>query len=140
MPWGFASIIPAAAYAAESGLDCIIVIPGGKIALGKLAQAMMHGAAVIQIKGNFDANGVLVLRDPDAGERVLTRGARVAMLPQDVPPDLAGPVREVVAGAADGALVATAADATGAPASTASRVAAPAARMRWNRAMVGVER
>ncbi|MDI6892728.1 MAG: threonine synthase [Actinomycetota bacterium] len=44
----------AAAYAARSGLKCIVVIPGGKIALGKLAQALMHGAKVIAIKGNFD--------------------------------------------------------------------------------------
>jgi threonine synthase len=44
----------AAAYAARAGLHCIIVIPEGKIALGKLAQAMMYGAEIISIKGNFD--------------------------------------------------------------------------------------
>lgn len=44
----------AAAYAARAGLDCIVVIPGGKIALGKLAQAIMHGAKVFAIDGNFD--------------------------------------------------------------------------------------
>ncbi|MBF0493063.1 MAG: threonine synthase [Deltaproteobacteria bacterium] len=44
----------AAAYAARSGLRCIVLIPDGKIALGKLSQAMMHGAEVLQIKGNFD--------------------------------------------------------------------------------------
>ena len=44
----------AAAYAARAGLKCIIVIPEGKIALGKLAQAMMYGAEIISIKGNFD--------------------------------------------------------------------------------------
>ncbi|HEY2420744.1 MAG TPA: threonine synthase [Neobacillus sp.] len=44
----------AAAYAARAGLRCIIVIPEGKIALGKLAQAMMYGAEIISIKGNFD--------------------------------------------------------------------------------------
>jgi len=44
----------AAAYAASSGLDAIIVIPEGKIALGKLAQAIMHGARIITIDGNFD--------------------------------------------------------------------------------------
>lgn len=44
----------AAAYAARSGLRCIIVIPNGKIALGKLAQAMMYGAEIISIDGNFD--------------------------------------------------------------------------------------
>jgi threonine synthase len=44
----------AAAYAARAGLDAIVIIPEGKIALGKLAQAMMHGAKVIEIEGNFD--------------------------------------------------------------------------------------
>jgi threonine synthase len=44
----------AAAYAARAGLRCIIVIPEGKIALGKLAQAMMYGAEIISIQGNFD--------------------------------------------------------------------------------------
>ena len=44
----------AAAYAARAGLKCLVLIPEGKIALGKLAQAMMHGAMVIEIKGNFD--------------------------------------------------------------------------------------
>jgi threonine synthase len=44
----------AAAYAARAGLKCIVVIPEGKIAMGKLAQAMMYGAEIISIKGNFD--------------------------------------------------------------------------------------
>jgi threonine synthase len=44
----------AAAYAARAGIACFVLIPEGKIALGKLAQAMMHGALVIQIRGNFD--------------------------------------------------------------------------------------
>ena len=44
----------AAAYAARAGITAFVLIPEGKIALGKLAQAMMHGAVVIQIKGNFD--------------------------------------------------------------------------------------
>jgi threonine synthase len=44
----------AAAYAARAGIRCIIVIPEGKIALGKLAQAMMYGAEIISIEGNFD--------------------------------------------------------------------------------------
>ncbi|MDB5862891.1 MAG: L-threonine synthase [Betaproteobacteria bacterium] len=44
----------AAAYAARAGIACFVLIPEGKIALGKLAQAMMHGAVVIQIRGNFD--------------------------------------------------------------------------------------
>ena len=44
----------AAAYAARAGIKCIVLIPEGKIALGKLAQALMHGAQTISIKGNFD--------------------------------------------------------------------------------------
>jgi len=44
----------AAAYAARAGMKCIVVIPEGKIALGKLAQALIHKATVIAIKGNFD--------------------------------------------------------------------------------------
>jgi threonine synthase len=44
----------AAAYAARARIRCFVLIPEGKIALGKLAQAMMHGAVVIQIRGNFD--------------------------------------------------------------------------------------
>lgn len=45
----------AAAYAARCGLRCAVVIPEGQIALGKLAQAMVHGAKVIAVRGNFDA-------------------------------------------------------------------------------------
>jgi len=44
----------AAAYAARAGIRCFVLIPEGKIALGKLSQAMMHGSVVIQIRGNFD--------------------------------------------------------------------------------------
>jgi threonine synthase len=44
----------AAAYAARAGLKAIVIIPEGKIALGKLSQAIVHGAHVMQINGNFD--------------------------------------------------------------------------------------
>lgn len=44
----------AAAYAARVGLTCAVVIPNGKIALGKLSQALMHGANVLPVEGNFD--------------------------------------------------------------------------------------
>jgi len=44
----------AAAYAARAGLTCVVLIPDGHIALGKLAQALMHGARVLQVRGNFD--------------------------------------------------------------------------------------
>jgi len=56
----------AAAYAARAGITAFVLIPEGKIALGKLAQAMMHGAVVIQIKGNFD-DGMQLVKDV-AGE------------------------------------------------------------------------
>lgn len=44
----------AAAYAARAGIKAIVIIPEGKIALGKLAQALIHGSHVLQIEGNFD--------------------------------------------------------------------------------------
>lgn len=44
----------AAAYAARAGLKSAVLIPEGKIAQGKLAQAVMHGAQIIQVRGNFD--------------------------------------------------------------------------------------
>jgi threonine synthase len=44
----------AAAYAARAGMKVLVIIPEGKIALGKLAQALIHGAHVLQIEGNFD--------------------------------------------------------------------------------------
>jgi threonine synthase len=43
-----------AAYAAKAGIKCLILIPSGKVAFGKLAQAIAHGADVIQVRGNFD--------------------------------------------------------------------------------------
>ncbi len=43
-----------AAYAARAGIRGVVIVPEGKIALGKLAQALMHGAQVIAIQGNFD--------------------------------------------------------------------------------------
>ncbi|MHB1987267.1 MAG: threonine synthase [Acidimicrobiales bacterium] len=44
----------AAAYAARAGMSCAVLIPQGHIALGKLAQALVHGAKVLQVRGNFD--------------------------------------------------------------------------------------
>ncbi len=44
----------AAAYAARAGIKAFVAIPEGKIALGKLAQAMIHGAIVVKVQGNFD--------------------------------------------------------------------------------------
>ena len=44
----------AAAYAARAGIKCIVLIPSGAIALGKLSQALIHGATVLAVEGNFD--------------------------------------------------------------------------------------
>lgn len=44
----------AAAYAAHAGLRCVVMIPQGKIAAGKMAQAIVHGAGLVQVDGNFD--------------------------------------------------------------------------------------
>lgn len=55
----------AAAYAARAGLTCAVLIPEGHIALGKLAQALVHGARVLQVRGNFD-QALTIVRDlPD---------------------------------------------------------------------------
>jgi threonine synthase len=51
-----------AAYAALADLDCVVLIPEGNVALGKLAQAMMHGADVLSVKGNFDQALDMVMR------------------------------------------------------------------------------
>lgn len=62
----------AAAYAARAGMSCCVLIPDGKISLGKLSQAMMHGAKVLQIKGNFDDALTLV--------RTITKTAPITLV------------------------------------------------------------
>ena len=52
----------AAAYAARAGMTCAVLIPEGHIALGKLAQALVHGAKVLQVRGNFDEALAIVRR------------------------------------------------------------------------------
>ncbi len=52
----------AAAYAARAGIKAFVLIPDGKIAMGKLAQAMMYGAIIMQIRGNFD-DGMRVVKE-----------------------------------------------------------------------------
>src|SRR5580700_2335972 len=52
----------AAAYARRAGLTCAVLIPEGHIALGKLAQALVHGAKVLQVRGNFDEALAIVRR------------------------------------------------------------------------------
>ncbi len=56
----------AAAFAARAGLTCAVLIPEGHIALGKLAQALIHGARVLQVRGNFDQSLTIVR---ELGER-----------------------------------------------------------------------
>ena len=55
----------AAAYAARAGLTCAVLIPEGHIALGKLAQALVHGARALQVRGNFDEALSIVRELPD---------------------------------------------------------------------------
>jgi threonine synthase len=64
----------AAAYAARAGLACVVLLPAGKIALGKLVQAMVYGAKIVSIKGNFD-DALRLVRDigsdPGAGMAIV---------------------------------------------------------------------
>jgi threonine synthase len=46
----------AAAYAAKAGLTCAVLVPKGKVAMGKMAQTLVHGARVLEVEGNFDAS------------------------------------------------------------------------------------
>lgn len=62
----------AAAYAARAGLRGAVIVPEGKIATGKLAQALMHGARVVALRGNFDAALTLV--------RALVRAHPIALV------------------------------------------------------------
>ena len=58
----------AAAYSARAGLPCVIVLPEGKVAAGKIAQASAHGAKMLQIRGNFDDAMAAVRSFADGGE------------------------------------------------------------------------
>ncbi|MDA8271452.1 MAG: threonine synthase [Actinomycetota bacterium] len=60
----------AAAYASKAGMTCAVLIPEGYIALGKLAQALIYGAKVMQIKGNFDQALEIVRELGDNSEKV----------------------------------------------------------------------
>ncbi len=61
----------AAAYAARAGLACVVVLPAGNVALGKLAQAIRHGARVVGVEGTFDAALDVVRAFTAGGEAVL---------------------------------------------------------------------
>ena len=60
----------AAAYAAKAGLTCAVLVPKGKVALGKMAQTLVHGARVLEVEGNFDAS--LELAEELAGRYPVT--------------------------------------------------------------------
>ena len=62
----------AAAYAARAGLECLVVVPAGKIAMGKAVQILAHGAKIVQIEGNFDQALKISRRlDEDRGDVAL---------------------------------------------------------------------
>ncbi|HEY2953297.1 MAG TPA: threonine synthase [Verrucomicrobiae bacterium] len=59
----------AAAYAARAKIKCVVLLPHGKIALGKLAQALMHGAVTVSVEGNFD-DALRIVRELGATGKV----------------------------------------------------------------------
>jgi len=61
----------AAAYAARAGLGCVVVIPYGAVATGKLAQAKVHGAQIVCVRGNFDAALAIVRELASRGDIAL---------------------------------------------------------------------
>ncbi len=72
----------AAAYAARAGIPCAVVLPAGKIARGKLIQAIAHGAKIVAIDGNFD-DGLRIVRE-------LGEGAEFAIVNSINPDRIAG--------------------------------------------------
>ena len=59
----------AAAYSARAGLKCVVLLPEGKIAYGKLAQALMYGAQTLSVQGNFD-EALEIVRELDEADEV----------------------------------------------------------------------
>src|SRR5438477_2673835 len=59
----------ASAYAARAGIECFVLLPAGKIAIGKLVQAFMYGAKVVAIDGNFD-DALRLVREIGATEKI----------------------------------------------------------------------
>lgn len=72
----------AAAYAARAGLECVVVLPAGNVALGKLAQAIRHGARVATVEGTFDTALEVV--------RALTAGSEAVLVNSLNPDRIAG--------------------------------------------------
>src|SRR5438128_2960001 len=65
----------AAAYAARAGIPCAVILPAGKIASGKLVQAIAHGARIVSINGNFDDAMRIVREFGDQGEFVIVNSS-----------------------------------------------------------------
>ena len=61
-------------YAAKAGIECAVLVPKGKIALGKLAQALVHGAKLIQVDANFD--------EADSGAGLILKPSRPPVAPR----------------------------------------------------------
>ena len=61
----------AAAYAARAGMSCTVILPAGQVAVGKLAQAIAHGAHVVAVRGPFDAALAVVRTLAEQGEATL---------------------------------------------------------------------
>src|SRR5437899_7215203 len=59
----------AAAYAARAKMKCVVLLPHGKIAIGKLAQALMHGATTVAVEGNFD-DALRIVRELGAIDKI----------------------------------------------------------------------
>ena len=78
----------AAAYAARAGMRGAVIVPEGKIAMGKLAQALMHGARVVALRGNFDQALRIVTRARRAAARSSssTRSTRTGSRARRRPP------------------------------------------------------
>ena len=70
----------AAAYAAQAGIRCVVLIPDGNIALGKLSQGLMHGAEVYAVEGNFDDALQMVVRVVETGG--ITHAAESLRIPK----------------------------------------------------------
>jgi threonine synthase len=71
----------AAAFATRAGLDCLVVIPKGKIAMGKLSQAMIYGATIVEIDGNFDQGLDIVRKLGDTGKVTVVNSTNPWRLP-----------------------------------------------------------
>src|SRR5437762_13768789 len=68
----------AAAYSARAGILCMVILPAGKIATGKLLQAFVYGAKIIAINGNFDAALAIVRELGQSGDCTIVNSVNPA--------------------------------------------------------------